>query len=254
MSSRLLVPLVIAATTLMLGACGGGDADSPSSQSAQDASAELPLTHHPDTTGAEWQPLFGPNLSGAMLERPDSWKREDGVLAATDHTTIWADTSYGNFVLDFEARVPDGSNSGVFFRTANPDDILSAIELQMLDPPGPNGEADPRHQYGGRNGMAALYDLKGASGGTPKPSGEWNRLTIVARDSMIYVVLNGTQIHKMNLNDWTEPGRTPSGQKHKFDRALANQARSGPIGLQGIHSENGKSVEYRNLKVRRLEP
>jgi hypothetical protein len=101
--------------------------------------------------------------------------------------------------------------------------------------------------------MASMYDLKGPSGGTPNPAGEWNRFTVTAQDSMIYVVLNGEQVHEMNLSEWTEPGMTPEGEEHKFDRALANQAESGFIGLQGIHSENGVSVEYRNLKIRRLD-
>jgi hypothetical protein len=70
---------------------------------------------------------------------------------------------------------------------------------------------------------------------------------------MVHVVLNGEQALEMNLSDWTEPGMTPDGEEHKFDRAMADQARSGPIGLQGIHSENGVSVEYRNLRIRRLD-
>lgn len=179
---------------------------------------------------------------------------DGGVLVANDRSTIWSDEAYGNFVLDFEARVPDGTNSGVFFRTADTTDILSALELQMHNPPGDDSEADALHQYGGKNGMAAMYDLQGPTGGTPQPAGEWNRLTITAQDSMIYVVMNGEQVQAMNLSEWTEPGMTPSGEEHKFDRALADQAASGLIGFQGIHSENGVSVEYRNLKIRPLSP
>lgn len=230
-----------------LGACGSGDdgASDPSSDPA-----DLPVNSHPET--AEWSPLFAEDLSNAVLDSADSWSVNDGVLLANDRSTIWTQEEYGNFVLDFEAKAPDGTNSGVFFRTADTDDILSALELQIFNAPGPDAEADSLHAYGGRNGMGALYDLKGPSDGSPNPAGEWNRFTVTAQDSMIYVVMNGDQIHEMNLNDWTEPGQTPDGREHKFDRALKDQARSGPIGLQGIHSENGLSAEYRNLRIRRL--
>lgn len=255
MTARPIACVLIAGLTFALGACGSGDTDSSQAEESQTATstatADLPITSHPDTSG--WNRLFQPDLSDAVLSSPDSWTMDGGVLVANDHSTIWSDESYGNFVLDFEARIPDGSNSGVFFRTADTSNILSALEVQMFNPPGPDSEADAQHRYGGKNGMAAMYDLQGPSGGSPTPAGEWNRFTITARDHMIYVVLNGEQVQEMNLNNWTEPGLTPDGEEHKFDRALKNQAKSGPIGFQGIHSENGLSAEYRNLKIRRID-
>ena len=255
MTNQTTLYVVIAGLALALAACGTGDTESSqagaSEGSASSAVADLPITDHPDTTG--WDRLFMPDLSNAALSRPDSWTMDAGVLVANDQSTLWSGAAYGDFVLDFEARVPDGTNSGVFFWTADTSDILSALELQMYNAPGDDDEADALHRYGGKNGMAAMYDLKGPSGGTPSPAGEWNRLTVTARDSMIYVVMNGEQALEMNLSDWTEPGMTPDGEEHKFDRAMADQARSGLIGLQGIHSENGVSVEYRNLKIRRLD-
>lgn len=247
MIQRSLSILVVAAVIVALGACG----ESQDGGESTSSSMELPTQEHPDTSG--WDRLFASDFSNAILDTTDSWTWENGVLKANDHSTIWTQDSYGDFVLDFEVNAPDGTNSGVFFRTADRSDILSALELQMFNPPGPDDEADERHRYGGKNSMGALYDLKGPSGGSAKPAGEWNRFTITARDSMIYVVLNGDQIHEMNLNRWTEPGMTPDGEEHKFDRALKDQAESGPIGVQGIHSENGVSVRYRNLKIRRLE-
>jgi hypothetical protein len=235
-----------AALVLVFAACG--ETESPAENGA--GKAGLATTAHPDTAG--WERLFRPGLPNAETASPDSWAMENGVLRARDRTTLWSDSSYGDFVLDFEARAPDGTNSGVFFRTADTSDILSALELQMLNPAGPDSAAAPNARYGGRNGMGALYDLKGPSGGSLTPGG-WNRFTITARDSMVYVVMNGTQIHRMNLARWTEPGRRPDGTEHKFDRALADQASSGPIGLQGIHSDRGVSVEYRNLRIRRLD-
>lgn len=245
---RSIFAFIAAGLVLALGACGT-DQGSDGGQTA--SMEELPTQKHADTTG--WARLFRRDFSNAILDSSDSWTWKDGVLAANDHSTIWTEASYGNFVLDFEVNTPDGTNSGVFFRTADRSDILSALELQVFNPPGPDSTAGEEHRYGGKNGMAAMYDLRGPSGGAPKPPGQWNRFTITARDSMIYVVMNGEQVHKLNLNRWTEPGMTPDGEEHKFDRALANQAKRGPIGLQGIHSENEMSVKYRNLRIRSLE-
>jgi hypothetical protein len=250
MTLRLSLYAPVAALLIgLLGACGGGQQDG--GQETASAATTLPTTEHPDTTG--WTPLFQPELSDAVLASPDSWTMDDGVLIANDHSTIWTPESYGDFVLDFEVRAPDGTNSGVFFRTADTSNILSALELQMFNPPGPDSTADPQHRHGGKNAMGALYDLKGVSGGTTNSPDGWDRFTVTARDSMIYVVMNGEQVHEMDLSRWTEPGQTPDGEEHKFDRALATQAESGPIGLQGIHSENEVSVRYRNLKIRRLD-
>ncbi len=249
-----LLTAILAGMTLLAAGCDSGTQEmEDSGQMEADASAamaDLPTTEHPDTEG--WTPLFGENLQNAEMESSDSWVLEDGVLTANDRSTIWTTESYGNFVLDFEARTPDGTNSGVFFRTEDKSDILSALELQMFNPVGADTTADERHIYGGRNGMASIYDVIGPSGGEPAPAGDWNRFTVTAKDSMIYVVLNGEQVHEMNLMDWDEPGMNPDGTEHKFDRALMNQAESGPIGIQGIHSENEVSVQYRNVRIRTL--
>jgi hypothetical protein len=249
MTARLSLYTITAALLIgLLGACGSGQQDGGESGSA---TASLPTTDHPDTTG--WDRLFQPDLSDAVLDSSGSWSMEEGVLVANDHSTIWTPDAYGDFVLDFEVRAPDGTNSGLFFRTADTSNILSALELQMFNPPGPDSTADPQHRHGGKNAMGALYDLKGVSGGTTNSPDGWDRFTVTARDSMIYVVMNGEPVHEVDLSRWTEPGQTPDGEEHKFDRALANQAESGPIGLQGIHSENEVSVRYRNLKIRRLD-
>jgi len=249
MTARLPLYTIAAALLIgLLGACGSGQQDGGASGSA---TASLPTADHPDTTG--WGRLFQPDLSDAVLDSSGSWSMAEGVLVANDRSTIWTPDSYGDFVLDFEVRAPDGTNSGVFFRTADTSNILSALELQTFNPPGPDSTADPQHRHGGKNAMGALYDLKGVSGGTTNSPDGWDRFTVTARDSMIYVVMNGEQVHEVDLSRWTEPGQTPDGEEHKFDRALANQAGSGPIGLQGIHSENEVSVRYRNLKIRRLD-
>ena len=146
----------------------------------------LPITAHPDTSG--WTDLFAPDLSNAIFE-PGGWVMEDGVLRAEDHGTIWSRESFGDFVLDLEFKVAKDANSGVFLRTGDIQNILSAIEVQVHET-----------KDGGKYGMVgALYDLKPPSKNVAKPAGEWNRYTITCNDSRIYLVFNGEQVINVDL-------------------------------------------------------
>lgn len=230
------ITLGLAAT---LWACQGSQQGGQDSSDDQSAGMMVPTQSHPDTTG--WNDLFARDFSNANLQSPDSWTWEDNVLLANDHSTIWTNESYGNFVLDFEFNLAEAVNSGIFIRTADTTDILSALEIQMIDYMGDN------------HSLGALYDLKAPTDTTAfNGVGTWNRMTITARDSMVYVVLNGRQVQRANLNRWTEAAMNPDGSENKFeDRAIMNQARSGPIGIQGIHGAE-ISARYRNLKIQRL--
>lgn len=201
---------------------------------------ELPTTEHPDTDG--WKSLFEPDLSDAVFE-PGGWVMEDGILRAKDHGTIWTKESYGNFVLDLEFKVEAGANSGIFLRTGDITDVLSAIEVQIHET-----------SDGGKYGMVgAIYDLKAPSKSMAKPAGEWNHYTITCSDSRIYLVFNGEQVINIDLDDWTEAHKNPDGTENKFSKPLKDYARRGPIGFQGIHGREGKLVWFRNLKVKELD-
>lgn len=200
----------------------------------------LPANSHPDTTG--WQPLFSSDLSNAIFPL-GSWVMEDGVLHAIGHDTIWTKDSYGDFVLDLEFKVAKGANSGVFLRAGDINDILSALEIQIHE-----------STDGSRIGMVgALYDAKAPSKDMAKPAGEWNHYTITCKGSRLRLVFNGEQVLNVDLNDWTEPHKNPDGTPNKFDKALKDYSRKGPIGLQGIHGREGQPVWFRNLKIRSLE-
>lgn len=203
-------------------------------------SQAIPTDRHPDTTG--WPNLLEPDLSNANYE-PGSWVMEDGVLHALNHTTLWTKASYKDFVLDLEFKVSPGANSGIFFRPKDPNDILSALEVQVHD-------STDGSKYGQ---CGAIYDLKPPSTDVTKPAGEWNHYTITANKNKIYVVLNGTQIIDMDISQWTTPHQNPDGTRNKFDRAIATQTYGGPIGFQGIHGGAGEPVWYRNMKIKSLD-
>jgi hypothetical protein len=195
---------------------------------------------HPDTAG--WKDLFQADLSNAILS-PGGWAVENGVLVAKAGDTIWTRESYGNFILDMEFKVAKNANSGVFLRTGNIKDILSALEIQIH-------ESTDGAQYGM---VGALYNAKPPGKDMARPAGEWNRYTITCRDSRLELIFNGEQVLDLDLNDWKEARMNPDGTRNKFSVALKDYARTGPIGLQGLHGAEAAPVWFRNLKIQVLD-
>ncbi len=194
---------------------------------------------HPDTSG--WKDLFATDLSNAIFS-PGGWVIENGLLVAKAGGTIWTKESYGNFVLDLEFKVAKGANSGVFLRTGNMKDVLSALEIQVH-------ETADTALYGM---VGALYNAKPPVKDLSRPAGEWNRYTITCQDSHVTLIFNGAQAWNIDLNDWKEARQNPDGTRNKFPVALKDYARVGPIGLQGLHGAEQAPVWYRNLKIRVL--
>lgn len=195
---------------------------------------------HPDTTG--WQDLFAADLSNADLPA-GSWEMKDGVLVAKTHDTIWTKAPYANFILDLEFKVAKESNSGVFLRAGNPNDCLSALEVQVHE-----------SQDGALYGMVgAIYNAQPPCKPMQKPVGEWNRYTITCNDNKASLIFNGEEVWNIDLNNWTTPHQNPDGTKNKFAQALKDFARKGPIGLQGLHGKAQSPVWYRNIKIKEIK-
>jgi hypothetical protein len=194
---------------------------------------------HPDTTG--WKDLFATDLSNAVS--PGSWAFTNGELVAKDHDTLWTRDSYGDFILDLEFKVAKESNSGVFLRSGDIKNVLSALEIQVHD------SAD-----GSKYGMvAAIYDAMPPTKKMAKPVGEWNHFTITCQSSKVSVLFNGELVIDADLNNWPEAKKNPDGTPNKFPVALKDFARSGPIGFQGLHGKAQAPVWYRNVKIRVLK-
>lgn len=193
----------------------------------------------PDTSG--WKDLFAADLSNAV--DASGWQFDGKELVAKNHDTIWTKDSYGDFILDLEFKVAKESNSGVFLRSGDIKNVLAALEIQVHE------SAD-----GSKYGMlGAIYDAMPPVKNAAKPVGEWNRYTITCKGPQVTVVLNGETIINANLDNWPETGKNPDGTPNKFKKALKDFARSGPIGLQGLHGKAQAPVWYRNLKIKTLQ-
>ena len=194
----------------------------------------------------------GEDLTGWVTQGGDNaWVVEDGVLTVErdvmdgkEHNFdyLWTKEKYGDFVLDLEFKVIDGTNSGIFFRTSNlKDPVYTGIEVQVCNSYG-------RNNINNKGTAGAIYDcVKPTKNAINKP-GQWNHCVLTCKGSSVKVVLNDEQVVDMNLDRWTTPHMNPDKTKNKFGRAMKDFARVGYIGLQ----DHGRPVWYRNVRVKRL--
>lgn len=200
-----------------------------------------------------WVTLFnGQDLSGWITGENNKFVVENGELTVKRENPdgreynldyLWTEERYGDFILDLEFKVIEGTNSGVFFRTADIlDPVWTGLEVQVAnsyDRPGLS-----------RTGTAgAIYDLQAPTQNAINAPGEWNTYRLRCEGSRIQVWLNGKHVNDMDIAQWRESMMNPDGTPNKFPTPGAAFAREGHIGLQ----DHGKPVWYRNIRVKRLE-
>lgn len=189
--------------------------------------------------GSGWHYLFDEDLDNARF-KPGSWTYEGGVLTRQGGGYIWSEKQYGDFILDLEFKIAEKGNSGIFFRTGdtgNP--VQTSFEFQILD----EAKSQPKNLCG------SIYDCLPPKVKPEDMAGQWHHVTIKAEGPMIYAVMDGKPIIRMNTNDWTEPEKNPDGSKNKFKTAIKDFPRQGYIGLQ----DHKSPVWFRNIKVRSLD-
>jgi len=185
-----------------------------------------------------WHYLLADDLSNCSFS-PDSWEYKDDLLTRKGGGYIWTEDKYGDFILDLEFKVDKNANSGVFIRTGDLKNyVQDSIEIQIHD----TGDGTKHGQCG------AIYDCLSPRIDLGSMAGRWNHLTIEAKGPMIYVVMDGVQIIKMNVDDWKEAGKNPDyvGTSNKFKKAIKDMPRAGYIGFQ----DHGDPVWYRNIKIK----
>jgi len=196
-----------------------------------------------------WILLFdGKSLDGWMTssQKPGNRPVEEGAINPHKcggymmiHDRPWSD-----FILSLDFKLSPKCNSGVFIRTfpleprEGKDVGFNGLEVALDD----TSIAD-FHDTG------AIYDLVKPSENAMKPIGEWNHLVITCDDNLISVQVNGRDVTKMNLDEWTQKNKRPDGSDHKFDIAYKDHPRQGYIGLQ----DHGGECWYKNIKLKPLD-
>ena len=201
---------------------------------------------HPDVNG--WQNLFKDDLSNAVYPN-DVWTFRDGILTASEDKAIWTKEIYDNFILDLEFKTAEGTNSGVFVYCSDPAKwIYDSVEIQIADDFSEKWASQPATWHCG-----AIFGHLAPSKSMVKKPGNWNRMTVTCIDKMIYVMLNGKQINKMDMSLWTSAKTNPDGSEIPkwLRKPKAKLDTKGLIGFQGKHAE--APIYFRNLKIKVLD-
>ncbi len=203
---------------------------------------QIPNTLSNVETAEGWKLLFdGKTLEGWQF-KPGGWTIEEGAMALVGKGgTIWTRDQYGNFIFDCEFKVSPKCNSGIFFRTGDLKNMVqTGFEMQVMDSYGKT-EVD-KHDCG------SLYDVVAPSSNETKPAGEWNRTVITCNKSIVTIELNGVQVVKVDLDEYTTPNMNVDGTKNKFNTPLKDFPRIGYLGFQ----DHGHPVWFRNVKIKHL--
>ncbi|MSO50354.1 MAG: DUF1080 domain-containing protein [Acidobacteria bacterium] len=183
---------------------------------------------------------------------PAGWEIVDGTIAWTGagrptgrpvDSDLVSIEQYANFELEWEWKLPPGGNSGIMFHVSEDLEATyhSGPEYQLLDNARHPDGKDPRTSTG------ANYAIQAPHHDMSKPIGEWNQSKLVVNGAHVEHWLNGMKVVEYEL--WT-PEWTALVKKSKFNQWPAYEMnKSGHIVIQ----EHGARVQYRNLRVRRLQ-
>ncbi|MEM9481777.1 MAG: DUF1080 domain-containing protein [Verrucomicrobiota bacterium] len=169
----------------------------------------------------------------------ENYEIRDGAIycKADKGGTILTEQEYEDFDLRFEFKLPPGGNNGIAIRAPKEGDpAWKAFEVQVLDNTHQKfANLKPWQVHG------SLYGLAPAHTGYLRKTGEWNFQEIICRGPRVQVILNGTKILDVNVNEVDTTGlkRVPEG---------INRQR-GFVGLAGHKSPVG----FRNLRIKPLK-
>jgi hypothetical protein len=194
---KILATATALAVGLVLTGCGGSDmsASAPASTAAPAPSAEqpaAPATAEPMTTAEDsllaeptWAVLFaGHDLTSFNTVGGGNWKLADGYVSADAGEPGWLVTkgAFANFEIRVEFQASSETNSGVFIRCEDPNDISAerCYEINIFD-----------HNQNPNNLTGAIVNV--APPATSVMAGDqWNTLDITAVGSHLTVRFNDT--------------------------------------------------------------
>jgi Domain of Unknown Function (DUF1080) len=176
------------------------------------------------------------------------WSVQDGTLTP-DGTggDLVTDKEYGDFDLEFEFRIPTGSNSGVIYKVIDRPEIketyMSGPEFQIIDDKGYSFKLNDVQLTG------AAYDIRPPADMTAtKPAGEWNKGRIRVVKNHVEHFLNGIKVADYQYGS---PEWTALVAKSKFSAwPYATPHDRGYLALQN-HSPK-EPVFFRNVRIREL--
>lgn len=214
----------------------------------------------PPGSKAKWTSLFdGKTIKGWHSYHKDGvvgWYVEDAAMTP-DGTggDLVTDKEYENFELEFEFKIPKGSNSGVVYKVTDSPDIkttyMSGPEYQVIDDhgydwkdkDGKSVKLDNNQMTGANYGILPPSDMTAS-----KPATEWNKGRILVNNNHVEHYLNGKKVvdYEYGSDAWKKMVATSKFAQWPYATAHAK----GKIALQN-HSPKER-VWYRNVQIREL--
>ena len=175
------------------------------------------------------------NKSGYLLQ--------DGAIVVNPKGgsggNLYTADQYGNFEFRFEFQLTPGANNGLGIRSPlKGDAAYVGMELQILDNDAEKYKTLQTYQYHG-----SIYGVVAAKRGFLKPTGEWNRQTVIANGDRIKVILNDEVILDADVREVSKNG-TADKRPHP---GLLNAR--GHIGFLG----HGDVVKFRNIRILKMD-
>ena len=163
---------------------------------------------------------------------------QDGALNphGTRSELVVFQTPLDDFVLEFDYKLTEKGNAGVFLRVSNLNaPAETGLKIALGDSP-----------RAGSEDSGALHHLVAPEVKGQNPGGGWNRVRIAAKGPRVVVSLNGIEVTTIDLDRWTTPGKRPDGSVHKFqDVAFGELPRAGYLGFQSLYS----NCWFKNVRV-----
>ena len=241
--------LLLFAVLVLACAPQGGEGPATAENAATAAAEQKDNALTPEEEEAGWILLFdGESLDEWMNDSGDPSRRpiEEGSINPHKsggymvvHKKMWE-----NYILALDFKISPGCNSGIFVKTfsleARPNSSVAfnGIEVAIDDT-----------TTAGYHDTGAIYDLVKPTRNAMKAAGEWNHAEITVNRNIISVNLNGEDVTRIDLAEFTEPHQRPDGTRHKFDVGYKDHPPKGYIGLQ----DHGADLWFKNIKLKPLD-
>ncbi|WP_367870492.1 DUF1080 domain-containing protein [Luteolibacter sp. Populi] len=176
----------------------------------------------------------GKDLSGW---KGDGYVVEDGAIVCTPKgSTLATESTYANYALDFEFKLPPAGNNGIGIHYPGTGDAAYAgMEVQVLDNTSDKYKDLKPYQFHG-----SIYTMVPAKKAPLKPVGEWNVERILVNGDDVQVTVNGEVVTQAKLSKLNE----------EFPKHEGAKRRAGHIAFCG----HGDPVAFRNIKICEIAP
>lgn len=187
-----------------------------------------------------WIALFDGSDTSQWIDL-GTFEVRNGELVGSPGELARTRNAYGNFELEFDWRISEGGNGGVFYReraAGLSQKNGGGTEFQLLDNEGHSNGRHPKTRAG------ALYSVVGSDVDVTRPVGEFNTSRIVCRESRVEHWLNGAKLFEYDPG--SDDFRKALAEATPKYRQFAGAERSGHIYLQ---CDSG-TVAFRRIRIR----